>query len=481
MHQKEVPIYTALKSHLAKGPLSFHVPGHKYGQVFPSFCLHDFKEILKLDATELSGLDDLHDPEGAIQEAQELLADLYQVRRSFFLVNGTTVGNLAMILAAISNQADIVLVQRNCHKSILHGLELAGCTPVFLNPIYDKKMKVPTYVPFETIKDAINEFPNAKALLLTNPNYYGIGIDLTDIVTFAHRHNIPVLVDEAHGAHFIASNLFPKAAVSCGADVVVNSAHKTLPAMTMGSYLHYNSDLIDEDRLMFYLHMLQSSSPSYPIMASLDIARYYLANFSSDQVLCMKKEIDIFKEGLHGMNQIEVVEPNDFEHITTTDMLKITVQTRCHLSGYQLQARFEQENLFTELADPYNVLFVLPLHWGQDYQQVIRKMRHILEPYDRCNQTVVENHDIMAKSYSRLPMSYQDMRKYKKRVVDFKNAIGKLAAEMVMPYPPGIPLVMIGEKITEQHIKQVLKHIQLGAKIQGASNIYKGSIKVFDL
>lgn len=479
MQQKDIPIFTALKKHLANTPTSFHVPGHKYGQVFPSIAQLEFKEILKLDATELSGLDDLHAPQGVIQEAQTLLAELYRVKRSFFLINGTTVGNLAMILAVCQNQNDLVLVQRNCHKSILHGLELAGCTPVFLHPMYDSNAKVPTFVSFETIKKAIQMYPNAKALILTNPNYYGMGIDLTDIVTFAHQFNIPVLVDEAHGAHFIASNLFPKPAVACGADIVVNSAHKTLPAMTMGSYLHFNSELIDENTLIHYLHILQSSSPSYPIMASLDIARYYLAGISNDEVSHIEKQIDSFKKGLRQIQQVEVIETNNEQMMT--DMLKVTIQTRCLLSGYQLQSLFEKEKIFTELADPYNVLFVCPLQAQFDYNQVIEKISKLLEPYERIDQPEVSNTHVVNSGFNRLDISYQEMKKFKKKTVCLEDAVGKLAAEMITPYPPGIPLLMIGELITEKHIEQILHFIQLGAKIQSISLIYEGIIKVFDL
>lgn len=275
MNQNRMPLYEALIEFKERGPLSFHVPGHKNGLNFPQEAIREFKGILSIDVTELAGLDDLHSPFECIDEAQQLLAEVYNTKRSYFLINGSTVGNLAMILSCCGEH-DIVLVQRNCHKSIINGLKLAGANPI-LDPWIDEAYNVPVGVRNEIIKNAIGKYPNAKALILTHPNYYGMGMDLEASIAFAHAHKIPVLVDEAHGAHLCLGEPFPKSALTYGADIVVHSAHKTLPAMTMGSYLHINSHLVDEDKVTTYLSMLQSSSPSYPIMASLDIARFTMA------------------------------------------------------------------------------------------------------------------------------------------------------------------------------------------------------------
>lgn len=462
MSQQHTPLFTALKHHKIKQPVSFHVPGHKYGETFPHQAREEYQNILKIDATELTGLDDLHDAATVIQDAQSLLADLYGVKKSFFLINGSTVGNLAMILS-VCDRNDIVLVQRNCHKSILNGLEIAGASPVFLAPEFDECVGVPTYISYESIKAAIERYPSAKALILTNPNYYGIAIDLTEIIELAHQFGIPVLVDEAHGAHFIIGSPFPKSANQCGADIVVNSAHKTLPAMTMGSYLHFNSKLVNLDLLRHYLHALQSSSPSYPIMASLDIARHYLANLDNEKIKILEKEIILFKNSLKKINQIEVVETKD--PAVTTDLLKITLQTRCSLSGYELQALFESQNIYTELADPYNVLLVLPLATGQKYQHIIEILESSLKPFEIKEEPKKLN-PVVSK-YSTLPICYKDVKRYNKKVINLSDSVGMLASHMIVPYPPGIPLVMIGERITKDHLEQIKVLLQLGAKIQG--------------
>ena len=266
MNQSKTPLFDQLMKHHEGNPISFHVPGHKYGQVFPEKGRNYFSDILKMDATEITGLDDLHSAEGVILEAEKLLADLYRTQRSFFLVNGSTVGNLAMTLSTIKED-EIVLVQRNSHKSIMNGIKLANARPVFISPEYDLDYRVAGGLSYESVKSALIQYPNARAIILTYPNYYGMTVDLKSIIDLAHAHNIPVLVDEAHGVHFIAGDYFPPSAVELGADIVVQSAHKTLPAMTMGAFLHYQSRLVSSSNLQFYLQALQSSSPSYPLMA----------------------------------------------------------------------------------------------------------------------------------------------------------------------------------------------------------------------
>ncbi len=462
MNQNHTPLYSALVAHKSKNPISFHVPGHKGGELFPQVA-REYNEILKLDVTELTGLDDLHDPEGVIREAERLTADLYQVEKTFFLVNGSTVGNLAMILATCQED-DIVLVQRNSHKSILNGLQLAGVRPVFLSPEYDHVVKVPVGISQKTVREALKKYPEAKAVILTNPNYYGMTVDLTNIIELAHQHHIPVLVDEAHGAHFILEG-FPTSAVHAKADVIVNSAHKTLPAMTMGSYLHVNSNLVDSDKIAFYLKMLQSSSPSYPIMASLDLARYYLAMQRKIGTNTLLEEIQGFKRSLQEIPQLQAVESN--KRLIKTDPLKITLQSHTSKNGFQIQAMLEQHGIYSELADPNNVLFVLPLSYehikgkmlAEKINAIIRDLP-VVEPIHSIPFTEVEY-------VSELALSYKQIKRYNKKVVSVEEAVGKVSAEMIIPYPPGIPVLMAGETITSQQIKVIRRYVEQGARFQG--------------
>ncbi|WHY77660.1 aminotransferase class I/II-fold pyridoxal phosphate-dependent enzyme [Neobacillus sp. WH10] len=473
--QWKKPLYEALMKHVNKEPISFHVPGHKYGLIDQSDEDHFFNKLLKIDATELSGLDDLHSPEGAILEAEMLLADLYHTKKSFFLVNGSTVGNLAMIMAACSEGTQ-VLVERNCHKSVLNALKLAKARPVFLEPEFNQEWKIAAGVSVETVKQAINRYPDAKAIILTYPNYYGMTYDLQEIIHLSHHHHIPVLVDEAHGPHFIVGEPFPASAVQLGADMIVQSAHKTLPAMTMGSFLHVNSDLINMEKVKEYLEVFQSSSPSYPIMASLDLARNYLGTYEQKDLSFLLTEIKHFKEELAKIPTIKVL---DFP-LNHGDLLKITIQSRCELNGFELQKRLEESGIYTELADPNNVLFILPLlKDGQRYpfQEAAKKIQKALlglSFFEVKEEFIMDRYKI-----SELAIPYEDMVSLTVKEVIITEAAGFTCAETIIPYPPGVPLLLKGERITGEKLNRLNRLLQSGARFQGGSTIKKGRIKIF--
>ncbi|WP_041580201.1 aminotransferase class I/II-fold pyridoxal phosphate-dependent enzyme [Bacillus sp. 1NLA3E] len=478
MEQLRTPLYEKLIFHKEAIPISLHVPGHKNGAVFPFEGAVSFKELLKLDVTELTGLDDLHSPEGVIRESEQLLAGLFGVCRSFFLVNGSTVGNLAMIMAALDEE-DTVLVQRNCHKSILNGLQLVNADPVFISPEFDEDWQVAGGLSFEAVQAAIKKYPNAKALIVTYPNYYGMVYELGRIIRLAHGHNIPVLVDEAHGAHFIAGEPFPSSAVTFGADVVIQSAHKTLPAMTMGSFLHFNSKLIALNDIEKYLHILQSSSPSYPIMASLDIARCYLSSINKNDLVYLQEQINIFKIHLSNLSGIKVLSyPNN-----QGDLLKITIQSTNSLSGFNLQKILEGQGIFAELADPFNLLFIIPLlKEGMEYpfNEVIVRMKTALS--DNAVPTKEMEKELVPyqkKDLAKLSLNYKEMKKRNNKRVPLLEAIGAISAEMIIPYPPGIPLLFPGEMIMEADIHHIQWLLEKGTRFQGGEILRQGFISIF--
>jgi arginine/lysine/ornithine decarboxylase len=473
-NQFKIPLYQALMEHLSKNPISFHVPGHKNGKVFQSTG-DIFQQILQIDVTELSGLDDLHSPEDVILEAETLLAKLFQAKESFFLVNGTTVGNLAMIMATCTEDTH-VLVQRNCHKSVMNALRLAKVKPIFLEPEYNQEWKVATGVSLDTVKQGISLYPEAKAIILTYPNYYGMVDDLQAVIHQAHLQNIPVLVDEAHGPHFIIGDPFPSSAIQMGADIVVQSAHKTLPAMTMGSYLHFNSDLIDINKLKDYLQMFQSSSPSYPIMASLDLARNYIATYECKDVQFLLAEINRFKRELAAIPSIKVLE----YPFGQGDPLKITIQSTCGLNGFEIQKKLEGVGIYPELADPHNVLFILPLLKEKQtfpLGEAVVRMKKELEglPYQKAK----EEFQLVDRKISGLALSYKEMSKLKSENLPIKEALNHVSAETVIPYPPGIPLLLKGERITTEKVKHLNRLVETGARFQGRLEIDSGYIKVF--
>ena len=470
MDQKKTPLFDALLTWKQRKPYSFHVPGHKNGTVFPEKARDIFESLLSIDATELNGLDDLHEPEGAIFEAEQLAAAFYGSEACYFLVNGSTVGNLAMILATCQED-EVVLVQRNSHKSVMNGLELANAKPVFLTPEVDEQTKVAKGVALKTIKAAYARYPEAKTLVLTNPNYYGMTLDLRPIIEFAKKNGMTVLIDEAHGAHFGIGKPFPESAISLGADVIVQSAHKTLPAMTMGSFLHVNKQYPFHARLKYYLTLLQSSSPSYPIMASLDLARYYLAQIDSDFKNAIIESFLDFETKLKKIKGLRLIKSES--HRYQQDPLKVVVQSTYGASGFQLQHALEQSAVYPELADELNVLFMLPLAPVKNSEMLIETLKNVFQKQKYENRRQfdygIDFHD--SKPFSTLACSYQEMMNLPKTGVPFHRAVGEVSAEAVIPYPPGIPLLMKGEMITYKHVEMIRRLLESGTRFQGGSRL----------
>lgn len=442
-------------------PISFHVPGHKYGDL--SELPEGFKHALSFDVTELSGLDDLHQPENVIKKSQQLLKNLYQTDASYFLVNGSTVGNLAMIYATCQ-AGDVVIVQRNAHKSIFNALELVGATPILVTPKWDEKTLSIGTVSVEQIRQAFTLYPDVRAVILTYPTYYGVtGDSLEEIITISHTHNVPVLVDEAHGAHFIIGEPFPQSALELGADVVVHSAHKTLPAMTMASFLHIKSSLVSQKRVEKYLQMLQSSSPSYLLMASLDDARAYVASYTKED---SKSLLERRQQLIGRLRRIPTVKIRESE-----DPLKILLGLEGY-TGFQVLEVLERENIFVELADPYQVLLVFPLLKTAHPYEIVQICRKIERAIQILKEEKKPKSPIIFQTFvnkvTRLCYNREALDQFEVGWIDYEEAIGKVAAESVIPYPPGIPLLLAGERIEKETVNLLEALIDMRASFQGA-------------
>ena len=470
--KRERPIVEALQKFIKNEPLSLHVPGHKNGML--SNLPTEIKKALKYDVTELTGLDDFHNPEEAILEAEQLLAQTYGAERSFFLVNGSTVGNLAMIYATCQ-QGDTVIVQRNAHKSIFHALELVGVNPIYIAPRWHEQSQTAGSVQLDHLKQAINLYPEAKAVVLTYPTYYGVvAKDLKVQISYCHERGIPVLVDEAHGTHLTVSNQLPASALDLGADVVVQSAHKTLPAMTMASFLHIKSTRVDAKKVNHYLRMLQSSSPSYLLLASLDDARQYVMNYrENDFVYLMEKRSQLI-ESLRTLTEFQVVEVDD--------LLKLIVRAPGY-TGFELKEALEKMQVFVELADVNQVLLILPLlKYGDAYpfadlrirmKEALIQLKESPGHLAQVNQTQFEMSAIIKSE-----LSFAQIEQAEKEWVPYMRAIGRVAASTLIPYPPGIPLFIPGEKITIAKLGQLEELIAIGAAFQGEHRVQEKLIYV---
>ncbi|MGG1632491.1 aminotransferase class I/II-fold pyridoxal phosphate-dependent enzyme [Rossellomorea sp. NRS-1567] len=466
--QGRTPLIEAIEKHRSAKPISFHVPGHKNG------LLMDDQPFYQSDVTELSGLDDLHDPHEAIREAEDLLTDVYGTMNSYFLVNGSTVGNIAAILASCS-PGDSVFVQRNCHKSVLNGIKLAKAVPILIETEWNDEGTA-LGIRLDALKEALKALPRVKACVLTYPTYYGFTYNIDQIIEELHKHDVTCIVDEAHGAHFTLGSPFPESAIECGADIVVHSAHKMLPAMTMGSYLHITSSRVSERKVKEYLTMLQSSSPSYPIMASLDYARSYIGTFTKEDKEQNLKEINKFVQALEGVHPQLIVKGTD-------DPLKLVVKLSGR-SGYTLQQLLESEGIYPELADPDYVLLILPLlkkDRSFPYQEAINRIRMALgnEPIIekiKIHETNRSNSQVL---YTTLALSFEDMEEKEEALIPLHAAEGEISAGMVTPYPPGIPLLIPGERITSHAIERLTEYVKNKANIQGHHRLDENRLFVY--
>ncbi|WP_342527449.1 aminotransferase class I/II-fold pyridoxal phosphate-dependent enzyme [Chryseomicrobium sp. FSL W7-1435] len=466
------PVVEKLQQFVEKQPMSLHVPGHKNG--YFGTLPKALRDSLPYDVTELTGLDDLHAAEGVIAEAQGLLANFYGASSSYFLVNGSTVGNLAMMLAATS-PGDHVLVQRNAHKSVFHALELAHVTPIFITPEWDHRTETAAHVTLTGIQQAFAQFPTIRAVALTTPTYFGVASDLVEIVEFCHQQQVPVLVDEAHGAHFQGSDYFPLSALESGADVVVQSAHKSLPAMTMGSYMHYNSELVSQNRLEHALRMLQSSSPSYPIMASLDDARAYLASFTARDYHHLMDKRSLFLDSLQGLPGLDVVEVDD--------PLKLLVRIGQH-AGHQVRDALEKQGVYVELAHGQHVLWMLPLlKYGEDYRfaELRSRVKRACEALKSVRpQALPVVTAVTANQLTQLEVPLEVVERSKGEWISYTKAIGRTAKGAIIPYPPGIPLLVPGERFTVKTLVQLEECLMGKAAFQGEHRLAERQVYVLE-
>ncbi|GGB50940.1 hypothetical protein GCM10011409_30620 [Lentibacillus populi] len=477
LNQQDTPLYARLIQFSEQHPISFHVPGHKNGSIFLDDAKNTFNHILPIDLTELTGLDDLHAPNGVIAEAEQLAANFFGANQTFFLVGGSTVGNLAMILAACS-AGEKIIVQRNSHKSIINGLELSGAMPVFIAPLYDESVGRFTHPDIDTLKQALEIHPDVKAVVLTYPDYFGKTYPLRQMIDLVHSYNIPILIDEAHGVHFSLGDPFPPSALKLGADIVVQSAHKMAPALTMASYLHMKTERIAADRIAHYLQMLQSSSPSYPLMASLDIARSFLASISPTDIEAVKTSVMQVRKSFALSGFWNLLPITEFD-----DPLKLTLSVKPGLTGFELAHYFEQGGIYPELATHNQVLFIHGLQPFEKLMQLRKVMKSVMDQLKIIeSHATIEITKMFSKKMGTLSLPYQKMNQHKTATVSLKQAIGKVAAEAVIPYPPGIPLVMKGERITGDHIKIIEQLIIQGVTIQHRDitrgiRVFTGQIK----
>ncbi len=463
LHNK-TPIYTALDNYSKENIIHFDVPGHKKNKNTPLASAFG-ERIVSLDANSTKALDMLSNPSGIIRQAEELMADAYGADYAFLLVNGSTFGIISMIMAACDPK-DKIIMPRNVHKSAINGIILSGAVPVFIQPEIDTQYGITNGITYESVKNTIRKNPDAKAIFIINPTYFGTVSDLRAIIKLCHRHGIAVLVDEAHGSHFPFHPDFPDGAMALGADMSTVSIHKTGGSLTQSSVLLLNENIIKYERVRTIINLMQTTSASYILLASLDIARKNLVLngreiFDKLLTLCEKAKAEINKmPGLRAITRDNYVNGRE---IYDYDETKIVVKVNnLGLTGFEVYDIFKDEyNIQLELAETYSVLAVTgPGDDEESINNLVNAFRDLSNKYYKKKQPFripIMEYFIKPKTVI-LP---REAFYSKKRSVYIDEAVGEISGESVMIYPPGIPLVIPGERITDKIIelyKFYIKH-----------------------
>lgn len=466
---KEAPLLNRLLELQQEKLISFHMPGHKNGKIFNKFDYKNFKNYLtNIDTTEIIGTDNLHKAKEVIKQAQERASEVFRSEETFFLVNGSTSGIYSMIMAATS-PGDKIIVGRNCHQSIINITILGDLVPVYLYPEMDIQQGIALGISPKEIEEKLIEHPDAKAVVIPYPTYHGLASDLEAIAEVVHRYGRVLLVDEAHGAHLGLSDELPKTALACGADAVVQSIHKTLPAFTQSSMLHVQGNRIDREKLKFMLRLHQSSSPSYILMASLDLATSIYENHGRQLMQELLDNIERFKEKIKGVKGVTVLgkERVGKDYIKAMDGTRLWISMNENkISGYELENKLRNNyGIQMELSNIYGVLGMTSI--GNDRQDFEKLYEALVSISKEQGEEEIEGMPYYAYSIPKRAFTPREALYREKEKVWLEDSIGRVSGEYFIPYPPGIPILIPGEVIEEEMITYVKAMVEKGMEITG--------------
>ncbi len=439
-----------------RGDAPFYSPGHKGGRSLdPALRAH----LAAIDLNNLPDTDTLHCPEGPILEAEHLLADAYGVERSFLLVGGSTAGNAAAILSTLA-PGDRVLVQRNAHKSVVAGIIHAGALPIWLLPEYQADFGIALGVSAAAVEAAFAREPQARALVVLNPTYFGTTPDIAALARVCRAHGKLLLVDEAHGPHFHFADSLPAAAEDVGADVVVQSTHKILSALSQAAVLHTRGRGPDELTVRRVLQLLQTTSPSFPIMASIDAARRQMVLEGEALLRAAIGRADAARAALSRIEGIEVLGRAHLRGAGTgfcdLDATKIVLRVDpLRMTGYEFQrALNEAHGVQPELGGAAHVLFISTLaNTDEDFERLVRGVAAVARSGRASTRPPVSREALERGVATELPpvvMTPREAFFAPAAMCGFAEAEGRVCAEAITPYPPGIPALMPGERMTRE-------------------------------
>ena len=491
MDQQRTPYFDVLLDYVDSGVIPFHTPGHMQGRGMDR-AFREFigDNVLSIDLTQIRGLDDLLQPTGALVEAQALAAEAYGAEHSFFLINGSTSGNQIMMMSAL-NPSEKIALPRNAHKSAMGGLIMSGAVPIWMQPEVDESLHMDHTVTPETVRAALAAHPDIRAVYVVSPTYYGVAADVGGIAAVAHDHGIPLLVDEAWGAHFRFHPSLPVDAITAGADLCINSTHKMIGSLSQTAMLHHQGERIRFDRLKAVVKLFLSTSPNLVLVASLDVARRQMA--TQGQAL-LERTIELAQATRERLNEIPNVscfgnELKGSPGVHDLDPTKITVTVKAlGYTGYEAEEILRRRyNVQLELADLFNALALFTI--GTTSESADRLVFGVSElaredrPIDVFSPSGVLERRLATGTYA-LPktppirMSPREAFLATTESVRFKESAGRICAEVITPYPPGIPVISPGEEITPEIIAYLDLEQRAGVRMQGPDDTELRTVRV---
>lgn len=477
--QYDTPIHKALEEQKVNRLAHFDVPGHKGGRGNKELKKFLGEDCVKLDMNSMKPLDNLCHPTSVIKDAQMLAAEAFKAAEAFFIVNGTTAAVQAMIMS-VSVAGDKVIMPRNVHRSAINALVVNGAIPVYVNPGVNKRLGIPLGMSVKDVEQAIKENPDAKAILVNNPTYYGICSDLKRIVDIAHEHGMLVLVDEAHGTHFYFGDGLPISAMAAGADMAAVSMHKTGGSLTQSSIL-LAKDTVNADYVRQIINLTQTTSGSYLLLSSLDIAR---KNMSLNGKAFCKKMIEFANYAREEINKLggyyafgrELI---DHDSVFDFDTTKLSVHTRdIGLAGIEVYDILRDDyGIQIEFGDIGNILAIIS---GGDRNLEIERLISALSEIKRLHER--EKAGLFDHEYitPKIVMGPQKAFFSKKLSVRIEDSADLICSEFVMCYPPGIPILAPGEMITNEIIKYINYAKEKGCLVTGTQDMNVEYINVVD-
>lgn len=469
MEEIQLPFLQAIRRQQKTGRIPLHMPGHKQGRSIIPPLQSILGPAALYDYTELPFTDDLSQPVGALKESQAMLAHLYGADASFYLVNGTSGGIMATIFA-LSAAGKKVLLMRNSHRSVSQGLILSGATPVYMATTWDKLTGVALPPTVDDIRSALEQHADIALVILTAPSFHGLSGHLEEQIKLVHSFDLPVMVDEAHGVHTHFSNLLPKDALQSGADAVIQSTHKTLSGFTQCSWMHIQGTRVSPARIQAALRILQTTSPSYILLLSLEGAMAQMAMDGPEKLTRSLELTAIMKERLNHDTPLKFLELDELplQHVAGQDIGKLYLRTAPFgLSGFQAANLLRLHGLEPELADSGGVLLMLTLADEEEHFDAIEAS---LRAFAKTLDTTAEPFPLLTEApwaalQPNIALTPREAWFAEKELVDFNQSVGRISGETVTVYPPGVPVLLPGEIIEVEILEYLMQVRKFGGNI----------------